>query len=79
MVGRALDREIERQLDAVLARASDKRTEIVQRAQLGMNSLMPAFGRTDGVDAARDLPASGVSALLRPLRLVRPIGWIGGI
>src|SRR5581483_6995127 len=63
MVGRALDREVERDLDAVLLRVRDEAPEFLLRAELGMDGVVTALL---GADRPR---AAGV-ALLRPLGVV---------
>ena len=41
-----------------------------------MHRVMAAFGAADRIGAA-GIAFAAVTALLRPLRLVWPIGWIG--
>jgi hypothetical protein len=41
MVGRALDREVERDLQPVLARGRDQAAEILERAERGMDRVVP--------------------------------------
>src|SRR5207302_418746 len=65
VVGRALDREVERDLDPGLARPRDETIEVLDRAEL----------RVDGVVAAglrADRPRAPGVALLRPQRVVAP-------
>ena len=76
MVRRALDGEIERDLQAVLARRRNQPLEIVERAELRVDGVVAALRGADGVGAA-GIAGPGRQALLRPLRFVRPIGWIG--
>ena len=78
MVGRALHREVERDLEPELAGARHEAVEVVERAELGVHRLVPTLGPADRPRAARDRRAPPTSALLRPLRFVVPIGWIGG-
>ena len=76
--GEHLDREVERDLEPVLARGRDERLEVGLRAELGMHRVVPARPRAP---IAHGLPGSPGGALARccaPLRLVSPIGWIGG-
>ena len=47
VVGRALQREVERDLHAEVVRARDERVEVVHRAQLGVDRVVPALGRPD--------------------------------
>ena len=57
--------------------ACDERGEVLLGAELGVDRVVAA--RSSPI--AYGLPGSSgpaVSVLLRPLRLVRPIGWIGG-
>ena len=77
MIGRALHGEIERDLHAVLAAGRHETAEIVERAELRMDGVVAALLRRRW---HRGLPGSSgpaCSALFVPLRLVRPIGWIG--
>ena len=76
VVGRGVDGEVERDLQPVLARRRHQPGEVLERAELGMDGVVAALGRADGVGAA-GIVRPGVRVLLRPLRLVRPIGWIG--
>ena len=77
MVGRALEGDVQRDLEAELARARDQAVEVVERAELGMDRLVPALGRADGPGAA-GVAGSGGQRVVRPLAERRPIGWIGG-
>ena len=80
MVRRALDREVERDLDAVLAPGRHEPVEVRQRAELGMDRVVAAV-EPIAPPIAHGLPGSpfsAASALLRPFRFVVPIGWIGG-
>ena len=52
MVGRALDGEIERDLQAVLVAGRDQPAEIGERAELRMDRIVAAIGRADRVEAA---------------------------
>ncbi len=53
VVGRALDREVYRQLQPVLGRGLAQVPEILQRAQLGVQRVVAAFLGADRVGAAR--------------------------
>jgi hypothetical protein len=53
MIGRALDREVERDLQTVRLRRLDQPGEILERSQLGMDGVVPAFRRADRIGAAR--------------------------
>ncbi len=66
VVGRALQREVERDLHAELIRARDERVEVVEVAELRVDRVVPARGRADrprGADVAR-LGVHGVVAAL---------------
>src|SRR5207245_5501029 len=52
VVGRALERQIERDLEAVLARSGEQAVEVAERAELGMDGVVPALGGADGPGAA---------------------------
>ena len=52
--------------------------EVVERAELGMHALVAALGAADRPRRARDRGRSRRKPLLRPLRWLVPIGWIGG-
>ena len=66
VVGRALDREVERDLDPRAPRGGDHRVEVVPRAELRVDRVVAALGRADRprrTDVAR-LGACGVVAAL---------------
>ena len=52
MIRRALDREVERDLQPVLVRCRDEPAEIVERAELRMDRVVPALLAADRVGAA---------------------------
>src|SRR5438067_13340746 len=52
VIGRTLDREIERDFEAMVGAGSDQATEIVERAKLGMHRVMSALARSDSIGAA---------------------------
>ena len=52
MIGRALDREVERDLQPVLARRRDEAAEVGERAELRMDRVVPAFVAADRIGAA---------------------------
>jgi hypothetical protein len=52
MIRRALDREVERDLEPVLARRRDEPAEIVERSELGMDRVMTALVAADRIRAA---------------------------
>jgi hypothetical protein len=53
MVGRALNREVERDLQSILARCRNEGAEIIQRTELGMDRVVPALMAADRIGAAR--------------------------
>ena len=63
MVGRALDRQVERDLDARLPAGRDHRVEVLPRPELGMDRLVAALG-------AADRPRASGIAFLRDERVV---------
>ena len=50
----------------------------VDAAELRGDGVVAALGRADGVRRPGIVAAVASRVLLRPLRFVRPIGWIGG-
>ena len=52
MIGRALDREVERDLEAVRVRRLDQPVEIVERAELRMERVVAALRAADRIGAA---------------------------
>ena len=52
MVGRALDGEVDGDLQPVVARSRDQPGEILEIAELRMDGVVAALGRTDGIGAA---------------------------
>src|SRR5262249_62070084 len=52
MVGGALQRQIQRDLDAMVLRPRDEAPKILRGAELGVDGLMPALRRADGPGAA---------------------------
>ena len=54
VVGRALQGEIEGDLDAELVRAGHERTEVLERPEVGVHRVMAALGRaTSAIDYVR--------------------------
>ena len=47
MVGAALDREVERDLEPVVVRGGDEGAEVIERAELGMDRVVPALRSAD--------------------------------
>src|SRR5262245_46727862 len=52
VVGRALDREVQRDLQSVRAAGSHQALEIIERPQVGMDRIVAALSRADSVEAA---------------------------
>ena len=77
MVGGALQREVERDLQTQLVGVGHERLEVVHRTQQRVHRVMAAELGADAERGARVVRAA-TSELLRPLRLVTPIGKIGG-
>ncbi len=71
MIGRTLNREIQRDLQPVVAGRIDQAAEIVEIAQLGVDRVMPTIGGPDGVRAAGIVRASG-QAVVRTLAVRAP-------
>ena len=57
MVRRALDREVERELDAGRARGGDHRVEVVPRAEVGTDRVVAALRRSRSPTGSRRRPA----------------------
>ena len=76
MVGRALDRQVERDLDARLPAGRDHRVEVLPRAELGMDRLVAALRpadrpRASGIALGRDERVVPALAVRRPDRVHR--------
>ena len=56
VVGRALEGQVERDLQAVLARGGDERVEVLERAEIGVEGGVAALRGADGPRAARRRP-----------------------
>src|SRR5437762_1816890 len=52
VIGRTLDREIERDFEVMVGAGGNQATEIVERAKLGMHRIMSALARPDRIGAA---------------------------
>jgi hypothetical protein len=77
VVRRALEGDVQGQLDALGLRLGQQALEVSQRAQRTEDGVVPAFGRP----TAQGLPTSsipGVQGVVGPLRRCRPTGWMGG-
>ena len=59
MVWRTLDREVESDLEAIVARGGNKAAEILQRAELRVDRIVPSLGRSNRVRTANILRARG--------------------
>ena len=66
VVGRALEGQVERDLDLAGAGGVDQRVEVVHRAQLGVDRGVAAVGRADGPRAA-GVAGVGLLDVVRPL------------
>jgi hypothetical protein len=83
MIGRAIDREIERDLEAARVDFLHQPVEIFERPEFGRDVLVAAAVRAilvpiaDGVRHARLARFAG-HGVVAPLRAVTPTGWIGG-
>ena len=52
VVGRRLDREVQRDLQALCGRGGDEPVEVGEAAERGVDRIMPAIGRADRIGAA---------------------------
>jgi hypothetical protein len=77
MVGRRLEREVERDLDAEHARPSDEVVEVGERPELGMDRGVASLRAADRPRLPGS-PGPAASVLFGPFRCERPIGWMGG-
>ncbi len=66
VIGRALDREIDRDLETMIARGGDQRGEIVESAELRVDRVVAAVRRADRIRAA-DVVRRGRQRVVRPL------------
>ncbi len=66
MVRRGVQRDVERDLETVVARGRDEPVEILQRPKLGMHREVPPFRRPDRVGAAR-IVRTGIQRVVAPL------------
>ena len=66
MVGRGVQRDVDRDLQPVLARRRHQRVEILQRAELGVDRVHAALGRADGVGRA-DIVGLGLQRVVLAL------------
>ena len=71
MVGRGIEREVERQLDALGARGVHERVEVLQRAELGVDGGEAPLGRADGVGGA-DVARLGAQRVVPALAVGAP-------
>ena len=70
MVGRALDGEIERDLEAMLAGSRHQPAEVLRRAQRGMDRIVAAVAGADGVGAA-GIVGRGLQGIVAALAIGR--------
>ena len=76
VVGRCVDREVQAHVHVVLGRRGAERADVVDRPQLRVHGVVAALGEPTAYgEPGSSGPATSV--LLRPLRFVVPIGWIG--
>ena len=73
MVGRALHREVERDFHAVRGAGAHEAPEVGQRAEFGVDRVMAAFRRADGVGAA-GVARRGAQRIVAPLAIGMPDG-----
>ena len=75
VVGRGLEGEVEGQLQPERLCFRDKPLEGFEIAQVRVDGVMPALGRSNGPRGARVV---GSRLLFFPFRKDEPMGWIGG-
>src|SRR5690606_22419489 len=68
MIRRALESDVERDLEALPSRVLDERTEILERAERGMHALVPARRGTDLPRRAR-LTRARIEPVVRALAM----------
>src|SRR6266550_3090479 len=68
MIERALGGEIERHFEPVLPASRHEATKIGERAELGMDRVMAAFRRADGVETA-GVVGFGLERVIAPLAI----------
>ena len=78
MIGRGLEGEIERDLEALPARGLDEPIEVRRGCRAPARSPCGRRPPSRSPTGCRDRPVCASSELFRPLRKLRPIGWIGG-
>ena len=71
MVGRALERDVERDLEPERARPRDQPPKVIERAKLRVQRLVAAFGRADRPRAA-DVVRVGGKRVVAPLAPLAP-------
>ena len=74
----SLERDVERDLEVVAPRRVDEAIEVRRACRARARPPCGRPPRRRSPTGCPDRPARGVSVLLRPLRKLRPIGWIGG-
>ena len=77
VVRRALEGDIQGNLDVIFLGFGHQVLEILQGAELRVDGLVPPSSEpmAQGVPGS---PGPAVTALFLPLRLVWPMGWMGG-
>ena len=78
VIGCALERDVERQLDAPLARLREQSPEVLESPELGDEWTCAHLPRRRWPRDCRDRLATDFGLLFGPLRSVTPIGWMGG-
>jgi hypothetical protein len=68
VVGRALESDVEGHLDSVLTGGSEQVVKVVERAELGVDRLVPALFRADCPRAA-GLVGPGCHRVVRPFSM----------
>lgn len=77
MVGRALDGEIQRDLHSVVGASRDQPAKIVERAELGVDRVMSAFGGPDCIGTP-GIIRTGRQRIVATLPIDAPDGVDGG-
>ncbi len=77
VIARALDGEVESDVETLQSRLLDEALEARKRAKLRVDRVMSALRGADGIRTAR-IVGRGLERIISPLRAVRPTGWIGG-
>ncbi len=78
VIGRALQREVQRHLEAELCGGGHEGVEVVDRAERGVHGVVAALVAADRPRRADVVGARRSPRCCGPLRCTLPIGWIGG-